>query len=223
MKKFLYIAIISVGVSALLSHRSNAQTTPEILLTWQAKNYTPPWYAGRSLPIRKTPITAAVEVIDGGRPADLSKLEIRWFVDNRIYKSGIGAKAFPFGTSGLQTGERALKVIIAGYKGGNLEKTAVIPLANQEAVIDSPYPGRTISRGTNAFRALPFFFNISGLQDLSFNWSANGGAANAGASESISLDVSAGEPGASVKLDVRAANRNDQVEFADNSINLTIR
>ena len=93
-KRIGILALLVVGYWLAIS--VNAQVRPEFLITWRASNYAPSDFAGKILPIPGSALTAALEIIDGGRIADLSQTEIRWSVNNKIGQSGKGIKTFSF-------------------------------------------------------------------------------------------------------------------------------
>lgn len=221
MKKLLLI--IALGACVFTALSANAQSAPEILLTWQGKNYTPGWYIGRSLPIKKTGLAAAVELVYNGKIADLSKTEIRWFLGTHLYKLGLGTKIFPFATPSFTNEDRVLRVVVFDYLGQNYEKSVRIPLINPDVVIDAPYPDGKIAASLNGLKAIPFYFNAA-RENIKYSWVANNEKADAGTSANdISVDASRGESGSQVKISVRAFNGNDILEFADSNINFLIK
>lgn len=225
-KNFTLALLFIIGASALaLGLPSSAQTVPELLLTWQAENYAPSGYQGRILPIRRSRISASVALIEGGKFTDISKNEIRWLVDNNLFKSGIGLQALEFPVPEIAAGQVRLKAVIMGFRGQNLEKPITIPVAEPEIVIAAPYPDRKIPAGLNIFRAGLYFFNISRANQLLFSWSANGAKTEgeSAAPDQLELDASQGQSGDGVDLSVAVANALNPLEFANQSLKLTIK
>ena len=199
------IWILSFGFS-----NASAQQAPEFILTWKAANYAPSGYQGRVFPTSDTKVDAALELIDGGKLANLSGAEIRWYVNNNLQKSGAGLKTFTFNADGTR-GDQTLRVSINDYRGLTLEKTITIPLASPELVIDG---------GPNAFRALPYFFNFGDVRKANFTWSANGAevAGDPNNPDVLFLDTRNLAPGTEIVLEASINNVFRALETAVESI-----
>ena len=222
------IRIILISVAAFLLLFSlfvNAQTAPSLIVTWQAENYAPSGYEGVILPTRGTAVRAALALIDAGKIQDLSKKEIRWFTGRELIKSGLGAVEIEFRTPELATGDIALKAVVRNYKNADWEGLTAVPVAEPEIVIDAPYPERKIAAGLNVFKALPYFFNINDVIQLVFSWTANGLKAESGSEEPdrLNLETSLGRSGDEVNLSVAVLNSLNPLQFASQSLNLTIK
>ncbi len=210
-------------VANVANNITSAQNTPELLITWQAQGYVPHGYQGKILPVKKSLVEAAAELIQNGKTADLSRRELRWFLNGRLIQGGLGLKTISFMVP-EDAASLSLRLVIPNYGGRVLEKTVALPLAQPEVVIDAPYAA-AIASGTNIFRALAYFFNISGLDQLTFEWVANG-VATAGEDSNpaeLELNISGGRPGDEVNLSVNALNKFDPLETAGASVNLKIR
>lgn len=229
--KILYVLLIPlVFVSMGFLNRVGAQVEPEFMVTWKANNYVPSDYQGRVLSVDKTTIDIGFEIIDGGKIADLSKTEIFWHINNEFQKSGLGIKNSSF-VADRSRGNQLIEIIIPNYqpKGKEavkLEKSLTIPLLKPEVVIDSPYPNNEIESGSNNFRALLFFFNITNPpSDASFSWSANGTKVE-GVVENpdlLTLDTTKLPVGSNFNLTLAVSNVFNELEFAKQLINLKIK
>jgi len=224
LNHFLILSFL-VLLFLLFPIASFAQTAPELFITWQAKNFTPAGYLGKTLPIRKTVIDAALELIDGGRLIDLRNKEIRWFVNGGFHKSGLGLKTTSFTVSELSGDDQALTAQIINYRGKDRRKTVVVPLAKPELIIDTPSQNKFVAAGLNNFRALPYFFNIRQLRQLSFVWKVNeqSTSGNVQDPDLLELEIAGGEPGTEISLTVHATNKLDPLEAARELINLEIK
>lgn len=163
LKIGFYFLVFVFTFSFLIFSFAGAQQAPELMVTWKADNYVPSDYQGKALPSSGTGIEMAVELIDGGKLADLSRYEIRWSVNKKLKQSGVGLKNFSFITDRFQ-GAPSVAVTVVNYRGGDLQKNITIPLVSPEAAID----GRQ-----GVFEALPYFFNVRRIAELDFQWSAN--------------------------------------------------
>lgn len=220
------ISILIILIASLYIHaKSSAQNPPEIIITWQAQNYAPPGFEGKVLPIRGTNVSAAIMLIEGGKIINLSQNEIRWFVNRGLENSGIGLAEINFKLSNIAPDSISLKAEIRDYKGENLEKSIVVPLGKPELVITGYGPAKLIEAGKNTLNTLVYFFNINNLNQLLFGWSANSEKTKGESNEpdKLELDVSGAPSGATVDLNVTARNKLNELEFAEDKIELEIK
>lgn len=203
------IGILSFGFSDV-----SAQAVPEFMATWKANSYVPPDYLGKVLPTGGTRIDMALELIDNGQLADLSQIEIRWLANNDIVSSGKGLKTFSFAADQFK-GDQTVNITIPSYKGNSLAKKVIIPLAKPEAVITG---------GPSLFSALLYFFNISGLSQVQFTWSANG-VETPGIGKTpdiLNLNLENLPKGTEISVGVRAQNVFNALEMANKSIRFNL-
>lgn len=162
------------GLTALLFffYAGPVQAAPQAIITWQAQTYQPSEYSGKNLPTANAPVIAAVELVNNGKIIDISKSNIGWFQNRRLIDAGVGLKRVLFSADGTDDG--VLIEVNIEYQDGVLTEFARIPLISPKVVINAPYPQRLIGTGLNIFQALPYFFNIKGLNELEFTWSLNG-------------------------------------------------
>jgi len=218
-KKYNKIIYLSLALGLLmfcLFNLTKAQTAPEFLITWKASNYAPPNYQGKILPIPGSTIAIAVELIDNGQIADLSQSEIRWSVNNTLKASGLGMKNLSLRIDSTDTRDQDVTITIIGYRGQNLQKSLLIPLALPEVIIQR--------NEFNTFRALPYFFNVSNLNDLSFNWLANGQAPS-GLPQNpdiLNLNLSEMPTGLRINIDLNVVSKINSLERANASLNFEL-
>lgn len=194
----------------LLSTLATAQTAPELMVTWKSNNYAPANFQGKILPIDGSKIDMALELIDSGKIANLSGSEIHWLVNGEDLKSGVGLKNISFTADGFR-GNQTIDITVKNYGGGDLEKIVTIPLARPEVVIGG---------GGNMFEALLYFFNVTDVDQIRINWSANGQRATGLVKDptKINLDLSQLPAGSEVSLKVEAQNTLKPLEIASQSI-----
>ncbi|TSC89793.1 MAG: Uncharacterized protein G01um10143_283 [Parcubacteria group bacterium Gr01-1014_3] len=223
IKNYGLIFIVFILYSLfLIPNSSTAQQAPELLLSWKAGNSVPPDYAGKVLPVNGARVVAGVDLLENNRLVDLAPYTIRWYVNDELGQSGRGLRSFSFIADSLR-GDATVQAVVVGYKGNDVSKTITVPIVNPELVIDAPFPGNLISAGLNPIKTLLYFFNITGLDQINFTWTANGAATEENASNILDLDTRGLSRGTSVKLEASAQNIRQALESASASTNLIIR
>lgn len=151
---------------------SHAQSSPEFLVSWRAHTYVPSTYQGKILPVRGSRITAGVSLAEGNRLADISRSEIRWYLNGRLVQSGIGLQQATINLPATSNADNQLQIIV-DYKGNELEKTIQIPIANPKITITTSSPSYALQL-SNLLSAVPYFFNAVTINDFIFTWTVNG-------------------------------------------------
>lgn len=191
---------------------SSAQTVPEFMITWKANSYVPPNYQGKILPTTETQVDMAMELIDNGALANISGNTIRWFVNGKLQKSGVGTKTFSFTTPNSRTTQN-VDVAIVRYRGADITKRVQIPVVAPEV---------TIGGGPNIFKTLLYFFNIRNLSQTNITWTANGTQTEGVVEnpEIINLNTANLPFGTEINLSVTAQNAFKPLETATKSIQI---
>lgn len=203
--------------------------TPQFLVSWQAQSYAPSWYQGKIFPSRGSPVKINFELIDNGKIVDVGGLAVRWYVNGKLVKNetnGLGLKSLVFGTPDYGGTETEVRISIPDYNGFSLNNTVRIPVKNPEAVIDAKTLNREAQIGDNMFTALPFFFNVPGLNNLSFDWFANGQPADSDTDTPwlLNLNIDSKTPsGFQINLQAIVKNFLSELEFAVSNLQLTVR
>lgn len=144
----------------------------DFYLVWSANVYTPHDYQGRALPsIGSEVIVEAVVILSKG---EISDLRYSWFIDTIFQeeKSGYGKSVFSFNVLQHSGGYHVIKAQVFNEDRTILiEKSVKIPIVEPELVINSSIisPGKEYS-----FIAKPYFFSITKLTDLTFEWHFSG-------------------------------------------------
>jgi hypothetical protein len=153
-------------------------------LYWSADTYVPFGYQGRALPAKEGWVDISSYLkISGENPKNL---KYSWFLDDvfQEYKSGYGRTNFRFGVRRNKgNSHTVLLKVFNENRSFLINKSITIPITDPDVVIYSalnnhvslPY---TISskdsiiftHKVNSFLALPYFFSISTMEDLEFNW-----------------------------------------------------
>lgn len=222
MEKKLTIGIglvVTASIGAILVMATTfAQVLPEFLISWGANTYAPPEYQGKILPAKGATVNVSMELIEKGKPTNLSAYEVRWFVDDELQTTGFGMKNFSFEIDTF-TGKSSVlvKVEVINYHRANLEKIILIPIAE---------PKLTIARlDKNTFKALAYFFNISAANDLNFIWSVNNVSTSGPIEkpEILSLDLSKINTGTSLTLDLLVENPKNFIEKIGKALNFIVQ
>lgn len=176
MRKSLPLALSSILFAILFyTPAARAQTTVQPLITWKTTgSYIPSFYQGKAFPTYGSKITASIEIISEGKIANLQSQTIYWYVNGTLIGGGAGVQQITFPVIGASPNVQILKASLPSWSGGSIAPSVQIPMVNPVAVIYSPYPGGEFSASTISAKALPYFFNISSPNDLSYTWSANG-------------------------------------------------
>ena len=225
MKKKISSIIIAVILclvgSGYLLPRVHSQTAvPKLFITWKAATYAPRDFSGKILPAANSQITASVELIDNGKPADLSnpnpklKQTIYWYLNDNFLQGGAGLQRVTFRAPDAAGGTLDLRAEVPNYKRGIIPepplKTITIPIAAPEVVIEAPFPGGLFSSPTAMLAGLPYFFNVKDASQLNFFWTVNGQAPTGAENpQTLTIKVGSGAPAGStvsVSLTVRSGN-----------------
>src|SRR4051812_25715047 len=101
-KKLPYVIIFSLIAAFIfffsVAGQSNAQGQgPQFLLTWKALNsYVPASYNGKALPSHDSPVSVSLEIISGGKVANLKGVTINWYLDGGPLAGGVGLQHVVF-------------------------------------------------------------------------------------------------------------------------------
>lgn len=166
---FIFLATIAAGFAG----KTNAQTAPNVLITWKAFSYAPADFRGKIFPTTNSLIKASLEIINNGKVADLSGQKIYWYLNDEPIKIGRGLQSIEFNLN-TDPSVNELSVQIPSYPSGFFLRAVNIPVVAPEAVIEAPYPDWQVRDTNIKVKGLPYFFNIADPLELSFLWNANG-------------------------------------------------
>jgi len=225
------VSVLSLIIFYLLSFNfSYAQTPPQFLISWKAQNYVPDWYSGKIFPTAGTQMEVNFELINNGKPADLSSAKVRWYINDKLVKNednGLGIKKINFFAPNYFGQTMQVRIAIVDFLGGGfMDKMIDIPVVRPEAVIDAPYKNNEIKTGKFAFNVLPFFFNTNNKDYFSVQWSVLGQEPESQKGDPFTLDLNIDPQapiGSRVNLSVAMNNITKILESASQTINLTIK
>jgi hypothetical protein len=174
--------------------------SPEFLVTWKAAGtYIPSFYQDKALPTYGSNITASLELVSGGKILNLKQQTIYWYLNDTLIGGGTGIQKVTFPPFGEPPTLLTLKVELPSYNGNFLVHAIQIPMIQPEAVIYAPYPGGDVSESPVTLKALPYFFNVSSPDNLSFSWSVNGQAgSNAENPDEAQINLPANTPAGTI-------------------------
>ncbi|MAF79807.1 hypothetical protein CL629_01880 [bacterium] len=187
---FFFVSLVCAGLffgaSLLNSHAASSNA----ILTWEAENYTPPGYLGKSPATVNSSLSISAELIRDGKLVDTSQAMFTWRTDREFFSKGRGTKEISFPVKKLYGNSYLVEVEIL-LSGETYAGSLSIPTSQQELVIEAPYSnGAVPSLSKTTLTAVPYFFAISSLQDLEFFWNVNNeGTIPAGSDNVLSLTI----------------------------------
>jgi len=218
------VALAALAVMALATLQASAQTSSQVILTWQASTLFPADYPGKAMPSPGTPVSVAALVIKNSKIVDTTGAMFTWYVDERFAAEGKGESQVTFTAARPASGFHFIRVEVNAGNETSLG-SARIPVAAPKTVIDVPLPNRTAAPGAEVtLTANPFSFNIASINDLEFTWLVNGERREGEVGNLLSLRVGTPPPGsaATITTTVFAKNRNNQLEFSKTAAEIKI-
>lgn len=179
-----------------------------VLLSWRTNAYAPAGFMGRVPAVGGGTILVTMEIIDSGKPVNLSGYEVRWYLNDNLFDSGMGKQTITIAVPQLHQDSMEVRVQVVGTPYQANEATISIPLGDPEVVLVS-HNNRVLRSGDNIIEAYPYGFNTTDSSNLLYTWSVNGESPDA-TEDPRSLTVSVdGTPtqAASVTLNVTHPNK----------------
>jgi len=192
-----------------------------VIITWQAQSFVPADYAGKSLPTTGVNIKAGLEIVEENKIQDLSKLNIRWYLDGKLLTQGLGLKEINFRATRAATYSHFLRAAIQDEE--EISGGVNIPIISPKLIIKTPSPAvNYIPLGKTLLQAVPYFFNVSGLKELVFNWVVNEKTIKG--ANVLELELTPPIPqNSNLRIRVTAQNLNNELEFGSKEINLYVQ
>jgi hypothetical protein len=173
----------------LFSVSVQSQTSEiNITLTWSTNTYVPLDYPGKALPTKGSVIEVAANV--DSREVNPQELNYRWFLNGHLQKgeSGKGRSVLGFPVQWTSGNEHSIRIelrdeeenlLASAYLDIGIVQPQVIiqpitskgtlPLESSVSLIIKEY--QISAEQEMSFMAQPYFFNISSINELNFNWS----------------------------------------------------
>lgn len=192
-----------------------------VILTWQAQSFAPADYQGKILATTGAGIKAGVEVIKENKIQDLSKINIRWYLDSKLLTQGIGLKQINFRATAAPTYSHYLRAVVRNEE--EISTGVNIPIVSPKVIIKTPFPAiNSFFLGKNNLQAIPYFFNVAELEELVFNWSVNEKTIKG--TNILELELAPPVPlNNNLRIRVTAQNLNNALEFGSKEINLNVQ
>jgi hypothetical protein len=201
--------------------RTVAQSSePQMVITWRAYgSYIPPKYQDKALPNQESELTASLELLVNGKPVDLSRQTIYWYLNNTPIGNTLGEQYIVFSPFGTPPAFLTLKVELPNYNGNLLTHEIQIPLVSPKAVIESPHPTGQSSENPITLQGTPYFFYTSDPGTLSYVWSVNGQtSAASGNPQILQINLDPATPsGSSLDVSLSVNNPNDSMSSNDST------
>lgn len=223
MRKKIILAAVILFCAVSYARFSSAQTVGNdyAFLTWHANNFYPADFAGKPLPALQSTVDVSVTYVSNKKLQDLSQKNITWYLDGDYYQGGVGLSevSLPinrgFGTS------YSLRAAFQ-TDSGEVSAIAIIPIFKAMTVIDAPFPNLAVPQGTSiTLSALPYFFGVSSINNLSFSWAVNGIAQPAESGGTLTLDIGTLGSGQTIAVQSGIANTQSLVQSDRGSVTLT--
>jgi hypothetical protein len=173
IKITVLILTILISSKYLLVNSVNSQTSPQIIFSWQAYNFYPSDYLGKALPTKNSLVTVSLEVVKDNKFIDLSKNNIAWYLNNKNIARGVGLKSTVFKIESEPNQTIFVKAAIQ-IDEKIIESSFLLPVVNPQLTLNLPYPQKNIFADSSfEIKAIPYFFNINSLNQLTFFWEVN--------------------------------------------------
>lgn len=219
MKRYLVAGSLALLASWTLAH---AQATPaaadELMLSWRSNGFAPSGYAGRVAASGGGQVLVTAEAISGGRPASLSGYEVRWYVNDELYESGLGIQGITYYVPESHQDSFDVRVEIVGAPFAVSMANLTVPLTDPQAVISRDERG--IREGDNVFHAVPYSFNVTNASDLVYQWTVNGQAPESTENPSELTVSYASDPADPLSLNLSVTHPQRAAEEASYSIRI---
>lgn len=188
-----------------------ATSEPFLYLTWKARSYAPDNYLGKIIPGANSPILVSLEAFENGKVVDLSRSQIKWYVNGELFSTTVGQKSFTIRTPKKpDSGIMSIRAEVVDKWSRIKMKTVSIPVSPPLVVLKSNYLSRSFGENKISVSAYPYFFGATSLSDLVFSWKVNSRPVSSAENPQI-VDISFNqdaEPGSSIIVEASVTNPN---------------
>ncbi len=205
-------ALLSILTVLTMSQFAFAQSTPKLLITWQAHTLVSPLYKGKALPSAGSSIDVKLLALQGDTILNLAAQDITWLLNGTKIASGKGLTSLVVPLNYFGTSHYTLTALLPDYEGVNLSQAIAIDTTTPQLIITGTPSARQSTLAS--LSAFGYFFNALRQSDLDITWSA-GGVSQSG--RSITLDY-----GTRSSLSVQAQARNLLQQYEQARANYTI-
>ena len=218
------VALLALAGTAVLLGvvaPASAQTaSTQGILTWQAQNFFPADFQGKSLPTENARVLVSLSALRAGRFVDLSKTPVRWFLDTKSVAQGVGLTDLEF-TVKKQHGDFQYVRASIEWSSAETQDVAIqIPVTDSFVSIGGVSPNTPLSPGVDVtLEAFPYFFNIASLSELNFFWTVNGKRITGVLGNAVTLTVPFADTAqnSSLTVDIVAQGKKNLLEYGKGS------
>lgn len=171
MRLVLFVLFFCFSVFLFNANVSSAAGL-QVILTWEAQNYTPSDFAGKAPATLSSTVRVAAQGVRNGKLADLSGEDFQWFLDEDLMSEGSGLREFSFKAKKSPPGEYRVRVLVNDGAEA-IQITIKIPVQKPRVTIIPSFSGKNVPGGELKFEAAPYFFNVESPEGLSFFWNMN--------------------------------------------------
>jgi len=220
---------ITTDTGAKLTNSFSFQAA-DVDILWEALNYTPLNYKGKSLATSGSLIRiTAIPYF----PESSSKLIYEWQIDYKNFPdvSGTGKNSFVFKSADIYN-KNKIGLTVSNYdrsiiakKSVNIEIMAPKVIFYEEGPLEGPKYNKALAGDIQLgqdeiiVRAEPYFFSIKDLEKLSYEWLMNGEKVIPEEFPNI-LSLRKGESSGRSLINVKASNPLNILQYADNSLGI---
>ncbi len=210
----VFFVVIFLAGMFILSASVEAAAPPPltgVIIDWSAKTYVPAGFVGKVLPTAESPISAWILVFVNGKVADASQYNVRWYANDQLLRSGTGIVTASFKAPTAANQVVNLQARVQNPAGELTVANIQIPIVSPKVAIVGNYPGGTIIGSPANLTAIPYFFNVSGVDALTYQWTVNGTAAQSAENPQVAtLNIGNDTPsGTTIAISLNVANPND--------------
>lgn len=196
---------LSSGAAAALAQTAPPVPPSDLMISWRSNGLAPAGYAGRVAAAKDGSVLLLAEALVGGVPANLRGYEVRWFIDDELYQSGMGLQSVTYRVPEFHKGSLEARVEIVDAPFAANEGTITVPLTDPEASIEGPRDGK-LRTGRNRLVVTPYSFNVASVTELTYDWTVNGVLSELTENPRELILTVSGTPVAPVQINVGVVN-----------------
>ncbi len=228
MSKSLKIKTIALvlGVVSVISFWGTISAQEgNVILTWQADSFYPADYKGKAPATSGSTVNISAAPVLNNRLVSPSSSEFIWRVNDHLFDKGIGMDEISFDIDEVEGTIYSVSVLVRG-ESGEYSNSIKIPVGSPELVIENPRPSKFVDLGEKVvLEAVPYFFNVDSLSELSFSWRIDNTIREEQKTNSLILDIENSDTlkGTDISVTGVVMNKSDLVESVNSNLELKIR
>jgi hypothetical protein len=170
-KIFIFlVAILFCGVATIFSVKAQQTSPYTILLGWETNSFYPSNYQGKPLPSDGSLVRVSLQLLKDNKIIDASAVPIKWYVNNKYFNDGVGMTNISFVADEGRGSSYSIKASVKTNE-DIINEFLTIPVVQKELIIETTaINGKIKPNSSVTFSAVPYFFNIQSLDDLTISW-----------------------------------------------------